>query len=260
MLTELRRQAANCGRWKEVLYRELDKPYFRQLASILETYYGDECYCVNPPKEEIFEVFRLCPLNKFKVCIMGQEPYPEKGVAHGLAFSVSDRKPGYVAPLLKMIFAELKNNYNTSPLVMQNYSMSSNLTSWATQGVLLLNSSLTFCTGADFSGWKTFTHNIIEYLYEEYPHSIYISWGNYTHSILDPLFAVDTNDKRDRNRGKTSVLLKAGHPSPMNTRAYGRARFKGNCHFIKANMYLRQLHKEEINWLSIMDPDLKDAR
>ena len=144
--------------WKEYLQQEFEKPYFQQLTgSVRQEYTTTTCY---PPGPQIFNAFNLCPFDKVKVVIIGQDPYHEPGQAHGLSFSVQD---GIVfPPSLQNIFKEIQQDLGT-PI-----PQSGNLTRWAEQGVLLLNATLTVrahqANSHSTLGWQTFTDAAIRAL------------------------------------------------------------------------------------------------
>lgn len=212
--------------WKEQLQPEFDKPYFRQLTDFVRSEYRQAT--VYPPGSLIFNAFNLCPFNKVKVVIIGQDPYHGPGQAHGLCFSVNDgvRFP----PSLMNIFKEIREDIGTEP------PSSGNLTRWAKQGVLLLNATLTVRAHQAGShqrhGWEEFTDAAIRSLAEGREHLVFILWGAYAQkkgAFID--------------RGKHLVLASA-HPSPLS--AYNG--FFGNKHFSQANVYLQAHGQEPIVW------------
>lgn len=212
--------------WKEQLQPEFDKPYFRQLTDFVRSEYRKAT--VYPPGSLIFNAFNLCPFNKVKVVIIGQDPYHGPGQAHGLCFSVNDgvRFP----PSLMNIFKEIREDIGTEP------PSSGNLTRWAKQGVLLLNATLTVRAHQAGShqrhGWEEFTDAAIRSLAEGREHLVFILWGAYAQkkgAFID--------------RGKHLVLASA-HPSPLS--AYNG--FFGNKHFSQANVYLQAHGQEPIVW------------
>jgi uracil-DNA glycosylase len=159
--------------WKERLSGEFEKDYFRQLTGFVKEEYKRTT--VYPPGPHIFEAFNACPFNQVKVVILGQDPYHEPGQAHGLCFSVQDGTP--YPPSLVNIFKELETD-----LGIQRPA-SGNLLRWASQGVLLLNATLTVRAHQAGShqnkGWETFTDAVIHRLAEERRHIVYILWGSY---------------------------------------------------------------------------------
>lgn len=202
--------------WHEVLEEEFEKDYFVRLTDFVRNEYSNGvCF---PPGRLIFNAFNLCPYDKVKVVIIGQDPYHGSGQAHGLCFSVNDgvRFP----PSLQNIFKEISNDIGTP------VPQSGNLIRWAEQGVLLLNATLTVKAHQAGShqghGWETFTDRVIQLLSDNREHIVFILWGAYAQkkgAVID--------------RGRHLVLSSA-HPSPLS--AYNG--FFGNRHFSKTNEYL----------------------
>lgn len=212
--------------WKEKLAGEFEKDYFVRLTDFVRQEYGiTTCY---PPGRLIFNAFNLCPFDKVKVVIIGQDPYHGPGQAHGLCFSVNDGVP--FPPSLQNIFKEIQSDLGTPVPV------SGNLTRWAEQGVLLLNATLTVRAHQAGShqrrGWEEFTDAAIKVLAEGNEHLVFILWGAY---------AQKKGAFIDRNR---HLVLTSAHPSPLS--AYQG--FFGNRHFSRANAYLEQHGKTPINW------------
>ena len=195
--------------WKAQLESEFEKPYFRNVTSFVRQEYATTI--VYPPGRLIFNAFNLCPFDKVRVVIIGQDPYHEPGQAHGLCFSVNDGVP--FPPSLQNIFKEIHDDIGT-PI-----PTSGNLTRWAQQGVLLLNATLTVRAHQAGShqnkGWEEFTDAVIRQLNEHREHLVFILWGSYAQrkgSIID------------RNK---HLVLSSAHPSPLS--AYRG--FFGNHHF-----------------------------
>ena len=212
--------------WAEALKEEFEKPYFSSLVQFVrEEYSKGTCY---PPGALIFNAFNLCPLDKVKVVLIGQDPYHEPGQAHGLCFSVNDGVP--FPPSLRNIFAEIQSDTG-SPV-----PPTGNLTRWAQQGVLLLNATLTVRAHAAGShqkrGWEEFTDAVIRKVSETKDHVVFILWGSYAQSKMQ---LIDTS---------RHCVLRSAHPSPLS--AYRG--FFGNHHFSLCNQYLQQHGKETINW------------
>ena len=199
--------------WKAHLAPEFDKDYFRTLTDFVRNEYSQ--YQIFPPGRLIFNAFNLCPFDKVKVVIIGQDPYHGPGQAHGLCFSVNDGVP--FPPSLVNIFKEIKADLGTDAPV------TGNLTRWAEQGVLLLNATLTVRAHQAGShqnrGWEVFTDAAIRTLAENRENIAFI----------------------DRNR---HLVLTSAHPSPLS--AYNG--FFGNKHFSRANDYLKAHGKTEIIW------------
>ena len=212
--------------WKQHLAAEFEKPYFGELVNFVRQEYAQ--YRIYPPGNLIFNAFNLCPFDKVKVVILCQDPYHGPGQAHGLCFSVNDGVP--FPPSLQNIFKEVSND--TGKPVPQ----SGNLTRWAQQGVLLLNTTLTVREHQAFShagrGWETFTDAVISLLNSQRQNLVFIFWGS-------P--AQRKGAFVDRNR---HLVLTSPHPSPLS--AYRG--FFGNSHFSKANSYLLEHGETPIEW------------
>lgn len=211
--------------WKKVLKDEFEKPYWKSLSkAVREQYLKTKVY---PPAKNIFRAFDLCPLNKVKVVIVGQDPYHGVNQANGLSFSVND---GVVLPpSLQNIYKEIHNDLGITPL------SSGDLSRWASQGVLMLNSVLTVLANQPAShagiGWEQFTDVVIKTLNANRKHIVYLLWGKYAQAkgeVID----------RDNN-----LVLTSAHPSP-----YSATNFFGNHHFSKCNNYLKKNKITPINW------------
>jgi uracil-DNA glycosylase len=213
--------------WKDRLAAEFEKPYFASLVQMVRQEY-QHCPCY-PPGKLIFNAFNLCPFDRVRVVIIGQDPYHEPGQAMGLSFSVPDGVP--MPPSLINIFKEV-----TADLGIP-FPLSGNLTRWAEQGVMLLNATLTVRAHQAGShqrqGWETFTDDVIKLLSEEREHLVFILWGGYARSKA-PL--ID---------GSKHLVLQAVHPSPLSA---NRGGWFGNRHFSKTNAYLTQYGMTPINW------------
>ena len=212
--------------WKAHLQPEFEKDYFRTLTDFVRDEYGK--YAIYPPGKLIFNAFNLCPFDKVKVVIIGQDPYHGPGQAHGLCFSVNDGVP--FPPSLLNIFKEIKNDIGTDA------PTTGNLTRWAEQGILLLNATLTVRaheTGSHRNmGWETFTDAVIKKLSDEREHLVFMLWGAYA------------KEKAALIDSSKHFILTTVHPSPRSAE-YG---FFGCRHFSKANDYLRSKGIEEIDW------------
>jgi uracil-DNA glycosylase len=213
--------------WKEVLKEEFNKIYFQHIVTFLkaEKATGKIIY---PPGSLIFNSFKQTPFSKVKVVIIGQDPYHNKGQAHGLSFSVPDGIPK--PPSLLNIFKELKNDLGIE------ISENGNLEKWATQGVLLLNASLTVRQNEPGShaqiGWLQFTDQVIKKLSDEKEGIIFLLWGK---------FAQEKQVLIDETK---HFVLKAAHPSPFSA-SNG---FFGCKHFSKTNTLLLKQQKDPIDW------------
>ena len=212
--------------WKAILQEEFDKPYFAELTEFVRAEY--KSYRIYPPGSQIFNAFNLCPFDKVKVVIIGQDPYHGPGQAHGLCFSVNDGVP--FPPSLRNIFKEI--NADTGAPIPQ----SGNLTRWATQGVLLLNATLTVREHSAGShqrrGWETFTDSVIRIISEQKSNVVFILWGAYAQSKASLI---------DSSR---HLVLRSVHPSPLSA----HAGFFGNHHFSLANDYLVRNGLTSIDW------------
>ena len=213
--------------WRRHIGDELDKPYFAGLTEFVRSEYtSTTCY---PPGSLIFNAFNLCPFDKVKVVIIGQDPYHEPGQAHGLSFSVNDGVP--FPPSLVNIFKEIQLDLGT-PM-----PASGNLTRWAEQGVLLLNATLTVRARQAAShqrrGWERFTDAAIRALNAGREHLVFILWGGYARSKAS---FIDTS---------RHLVLQSVHPSPLSA---NRGGWFGNHHFSRANDYLAGNGIEPIRW------------
>ena len=213
--------------WKRVLEGEFEEPYFEQLTgAVRQEYKQGACY---PPGRLIFNAFNLCPFDKVKVVIIGQDPYHEPGQAHGLSFSVEDGV--MFPPSLQNIFKEIEADIGT-PI-----PRSGNLTRWAEQGVLLLNATLTVCAHQANShaalGWQKFTDAAIAALSREREHIVYMLWGGFARGkgYMIP---------KDRN-----LVLESVHPSPLSA---NRGGWFGQHQFSRCNKYLEENGMEGIIW------------
>lgn len=252
--------------WDSFLGEEFHKNYFVELlAQVNDAYASGEVY---PPQEKIFRAFALCVPSDVRVVILGQDPYHTPGVADGLAFSSLPHN--HIPPSLKNIYKEIEREFGVScaeppqvdeirgvgKVAREAYSymvtesqgthnkevrylrrfQSSDLTHWARQGVLLLNTTLTVESGKANShaeiGWHEFTDAVIGTVSRECPHVVFMLWGNYAkqkHVLID---------------SSKHLILKSPHPSPLSA----HRGFLGNGHFKKANEYLRSHGKNEIRW------------
>ena len=212
--------------WKQRLQTEFDKPYFEQLTQFVRTEY--QTRTIYPPARLIFNAFNLCPFDKVKVVIIGQDPYHGVGQAHGLCFSVQDGVQ--FPPSLRNIFKEIHDDIGTP------VPFSGNLTRWAEQGVLLLNATLTVRADEAGShqrrGWETFTDAVINAVASEKQNVVYILWGSYAQQKAAMV-----------NRSQ-NLVLESVHPSPLSA----SRGFFGNHHFSRANQYLIEHGKEPIVW------------
>ncbi len=212
--------------WKVALAEEFKKPYFADIKQFI-TNQKAKGKTVYPPGPLIFNAFNLTSFSRVKVVILGQDPYHGPGQAQGLCFSVPRGiKP---PPSLVNIFKELKTDLGINP------PDHGNLESWAKQGVLLLNASLTVNAGDANShakcGWQTFTDAVIKKISDEKVGIVFLLWGNFARAkkvLINPA---------------RHFILEAAHPSPLSGGA-----FFGSRHFSKTNELLIQQGKEPIDW------------
>lgn len=212
--------------WKAQLADEFEKPYFGELIRFVRQEYDTQK--VFPPGKLIFNAFDHCPFDQVKVVILGQDPYHGPGQAHGLCFSVPDGVP--FPPSLQNIFTEIHQDLGVP------VPASGNLERWASQGVFLLNATLTVRAHQAGShqnkGWETFTDRVIHLLAEQRDHLVFMLWGSY---------AQQKGKFIDTSR---HLVLQSVHPSPLS--AYRG--FFGNHHFSQANSYLAAHGKDPVNW------------
>lgn len=213
--------------WKAVLAKEFEKEYFIALNAFVKNEYKTQtCY---PPENQIFSAFNHTPFNKVKVVVLGQDPYHGPGQGNGLCFSVSDGIPK--PPSLINIFKEVNTDLGTA------IPESGNLESWAEQGVLLLNATLTVRAHTAGShqkkGWEQFTDAVISKLSQEGEGIVFLLWGGYA------------KKKGEKIDGIKHKILSSGHPSPLSA---NRGYWFGNKHFSLSNKYLEEISKEPIKW------------
>lgn len=215
------------GSWKELLKEEFRKPYFKQIVDHIKTE-KQQAKIIYPPGPLIFNAFEKTPFPLVKVVIIGQDPYHGPRQAMGLSFSV----PNGIAepPSLRNIFKEL---HDDTGVPIPN---SGNLTSWAEQGVMLLNASLTVRANEPMShsriGWDIFTNKVIETISNLKEGVVFLLWGKFA------------QDKKDLINTSKHLVLKAAHPSPLSA-SNG---FFGCRHFSKTNQYLVSRGSDPINW------------
>ncbi|MHA8099578.1 uracil-DNA glycosylase [Aquirufa aurantiipilula] len=215
--------------WKNIFLSELGESYFHSIQDNLSNIMQNEE--VYPSKEAIFQAFNLCSFADVQVVIIGQDPYHGKGQAHGLCFSV----PSGIAlpPSLRNIKKELQMDFD---VFLTNQD--GDLSQWAKQGVLMLNSILTVSDSKPGShadlGWQKLTSLAIEKISQEKEHVVFLLWGSYAQKLaknVDP---------------KKHLLLYTSHPSPLSA---NRGGWFGNKVFSKTNDYLKAHQKKAINWL-----------
>ncbi len=213
--------------WKQHLEGEFTKPYFAQLTeSVRNEYRNNLCF---PPGKLVFNAFNLCPFDKVKVVILGQDPYHEQGQAMGLSFSVPEGI--MLPPSLQNIYKEIQNDLG-KPI-----PASGDLTRWAKQGVLLLNATLTvrahIANSHQTLGWQNFTDAAIEALNAHREHIVFMLWGGFARSKKRLI---------DANR---HCIIESVHPSPLSA---NRGGWFGQHQFSRCNAYLKQQGLDEIDW------------
>jgi len=213
--------------WKHILKTELEASYFKELLQFVNQEYAKGiCY---PDKEEIFQAFNKCSFEKIKVVIIGQDPYHGPNQANGLCFSVKEgiKHP----PSLINIFKELKTDLGIT------YPENGNLERWATQGVLLLNATLTVRANEPGShqqkGWEQFTDAVIRKISEEKKNIIFLLWGGFA------------KKKKKLIDSQKHHILTSGHPSPLSA---NRGYWFGHKHFSTCNKIIQEIGNKTINW------------
>lgn len=212
--------------WKRRLSEEFEQSYFIELTNFVKQEYATKQ--IFPPGKFIFHAFEQSPFDRTRVVILGQDPYHGPGQAHGLCFSVPVGIE--LPPSLQNIFREINQDLGISS------PSNGNLDRWASQGVLLLNATLTVQANRAGShqnhGWERFTDRVIRLLAEEKENLVFILWGS---------FAQKKGEFIDRNK---HLVLSSPHPSPLSS----YRGFFGNKHFSKTNQYLLEHGNEPIAW------------
>lgn len=213
--------------WKKILQKEFEQPYFFELTQFVKQEYAQhQCF---PKGKDVFAAFDHCAFDAVKVVIIGQDPYHGPGQANGLCFSVHDGIPH--PPSLINIFKEIETDLG------KEYPVSGDLSTWAKQGVLLLNATLTVRAHTAGShqrkGWETFTDAVIQKISENSKDVVFLLWGGY---------AKKKGAKIDK---KKHHVLTSGHPSPLSA---NRGYWFGNKHFSQTNALLENLNRTPINW------------
>lgn len=215
--------------WHQLLSEHLESPQFIQLQQFVAAERSQHGDAIFPAHEQTFAAFEYTPVQSLRVVVLGQDPYPTRGHAHGLAFSVQpDVRP--LPASLRNIFKELCSDLNSTP------PTGGSLIPWAQQGVLLLNSVLTVREGAANShrkrGWESFTDTVIRRLSDHRDHVVFVLWGKpaqQKESLID-------TDKH--------IVLKSAHPSPLSA----HNGFFGSRPFSQINQHLRERGMKEIDW------------
>jgi uracil-DNA glycosylase len=212
--------------WQQALADQFTQPYWAELQKFVAA--ERDAFTIFPPEDEIYTAFRLTPLDKVHVFLLGQDPYPGEGQAHGLCFSV---KPGVPLPgSLRNMYKELQDDLGIPP------AKTGYLAPWAAQGTLMLNAVLTVRAGQPNShkgkGWETFTDAVIRAVSEKEDPVVFVLWGAYAQKKLKLIDA-------DRH-----TMIQSAHPSPLSA-ANG---FFGSKPFSKINAALRKHGHSEIDW------------
>lgn len=227
--------------WLKLLQEEFNKPYFEKIKLFLKQEIKDG-QTIFPPPKNIFEAFNQTTFKDLKVIILGQDPYHSVEFqdsqkiphAHGLSFSIPIHAKK-VPPSLKNIYKEIRDDLGKEKFIIPTHG---NLTKWANQGVLLLNSTLTVRAHQANShskiGWQEFTDTVIHKISQETDHKVFILWGNYARS------------KKDLIDSAKHLILESPHPSPFSA----NKGFFGSKPFSKANQYLIQTNQAPIDWQS----------
>lgn len=213
--------------WDELLKDEFQKEYYQKLRAVLANEY--KTHTVYPDMYDIFNALKYTSYSDVKAVIIGQDPYHGPGQAHGLCFSV--KRGIEPPPSLKNIFKEINDELGITP---PNHG---ELTSWAKQGVLMLNTVLTVRAGQANShkgiGWETFTDKVIELLNERSKPIVFLLWGG------------NARRKAQLVTNPSHKILACAHPSPLS--AYNG--FFGCGHFVKCNEFLNSVGETPINWV-----------
>ena len=212
-------------KWDEILKDDYKAPYFRNLGIFVKDEYNNKI--IYPEYKNIFNALRYTDYDQVKVVILGQDPYHGPNEAHGLSFSV---KQGVnIPPSLRNIFIELNTDLGIK-------RTNTDLTDWAKQGVLLLNSIMTVVKDSPLShkgrGWEIFTDHIIEYLGKREEPIVFIFWGSYARS------------KKELIKNKKHLIIESVHPSPLSA----NRGFFGSKPFSKTNNFLEKIGSSKINW------------
>jgi uracil-DNA glycosylase len=214
--------------WQAALGAEFDKPYFKSLAKFVDEERQAFPLRIYPGEESVFAALQLTPFDKVSVLLLGQDPYPGEGMAHGLCFSVTPAVKK-LPPSLKNVFKELQDDLGFAP------ANNGCLTSWAKQGVLMLNTILTLRAGEPLShkgrGWETFTDEIIKKVSAKADPVVFVLWGK---PAQEKIKFID---------GARHPIVQSAHPSPLSMK-----KFFGTKPFSRINAALRTGGKPEIEW------------
>ena len=214
--------------WALQLQEETRKPYYKKLyETVVKEYKTTQVF---PPSRDLFKAYELCPYHKVKVVILGQDPYHNVGQAQGMSFSVPKGVP--LPPSLQNIFKEIRDDLSILEPDCGDLSY------WAKQGVLLLNTVLTVRAHQAFShrgiGWEEFTDAVIRLVSQEEEHVVFILWGAYARK------------KKSLIDASKHLIIESAHPSPLS--AYRG--FFGSRPFSRANAFLEAQGQPPIDWLA----------
>lgn len=215
--------------WIDIINEEKNKDYYKKMLSLINDDIKNG-YTIYPAKENIFDAMRYCSFDDTKVVILGQDPYINPNQAHGLSFSTLS---GQIPPSLRNIFTEINNDIEIK-------NSNTNLTCWAQQGVLLLNTTLTVRKGESNShakyGWSNFTDRIISELNNKDTPVVFLLWG------------ANAQSKEKLITNKKFLVLKSSHPSPLSCYTKSPIAFYDSKCFSKTNEFLKLNNMLEINW------------
>ena len=224
--------------WEDALGSELEAPYMRDLLAFV----AEERVkaSVFPAEDDVFAALRAVPLADVKVVVLGQDPYVRPGQANGLCFSVPEG--ARVPPSLRNIYKELNSDLGIAPV------LHGDLSRWAGQGVLLLNSVLTVREGVPFShagrGWERFTDAVIAVLSTRREGLVFLLWGRPAQQKLARIDAANAPNSVTSEGCPRHLVLRAAHPSPLSA----SRGFFGCRHFSATNQWLREHGETEIDW------------
>lgn len=236
--------------WFVHLKNEFKKPYFVKLKQFVTK--EQQEHTVFPPAQDVYSWSRLTPFDKVKVVIIGQDPYHNFNQAHGMAFSV--KAPTPAPPSLKNIYKELKQNYSD----FQIDNSKGDLTPWALQGVLLLNTALTVrahnANSHSKKGWEVFTKTVVQALIEDAEKDdrslVFLLWGNNASKLVETLLSASP-----RSHKKNMLVFKSVHPSPLSA----NRGFFGNNHFRQINDWLHKRGEKMIDWSVVPGSELSEV-
>jgi uracil-DNA glycosylase len=219
--------------WYKVLKREFSEDYMKKIRAKLK--YERQRYDIYPAPEDVFRAFRTTPLSEVRVVIIGQDPYHTPEVADGLAFSTRRTLTRYIPPSLKNIFTELERDID-----FETVEHNPDLTRWAKQGILLLNTSLTVRKKDAGShsqiGWRRFTRKALRHIANRFEPTIFVMWGRHAQAIGDQVI---------ERKNTLHLKIKSAHPSPFSA----NRGFFGSEPFSRINRMLKQDGFDEIDWM-----------